>query len=342
MVVTSIYADLNFYGKVNTGVWYVRKNANFTTTETIFDMNSGLYATSKIGANFKVNNFTAKVEVGLKNQNNIYLRLAYGIYDFGKVKLLFGQDYTGFTSKNYSSQAYLGNSSELANVGIGAFYHKRVPMVKLIFHEKLFISFIQPTKINPAVETLDTIDALIPKINFGLDYKTDDFSIYPTFGFNYSKYSKDRTFQGIDNSVLAYAFATTIKYHNDIFCIKGQVNYGQNVTDYGIIGLNNASAGYDLIEKVVIDSKTLGGFLQFKYNLSKKSNFILGGGYSSSDNDTLDEPDTAMDIFGQLNIRFSKNFNITPEIGYINFMEDGNGINEGTITYFGTRLQANF
>ncbi len=342
VLVASLFADVKVYGRVRTGAWYTNYDKDFTGGNSLLKLNSAIYASSRFGASFNYDNFKAKAEIGMKNGNAIFLRLAYGEYNFGSVKVLFGQDFTGFTSKNYSSQAYNSNrSSEVANVKFGAFFDSRHPMLKLTFAKMLYVMFMQPNKVDPAGIGAASIDALFPKVNFGLNYKADNFSISPTFGFNYSKYNKDRNPLEIDDAVTAFAFATSFKYMMDKFCFKAQINYGQNIADYGIKAPANSSAYYDANNELK-NSTTMGGFLQMQLNLNNKTNIIVGGGLSSAKNDRLNDADNAMDTFLQANFKISKNFMMTPEVGYINYMEDGFGNKQGTEIYFGSRLQATF
>jgi len=154
-----------------------------------------------------------------------------------------------------------------------------------------------------------------------------------------SKYNKDAS--GIDDALMAYAFATTIKYNLNKVAIKCQVNYGLNVADYGMVTSTNAGAGWDDVDQEVIDTVTMGGFLQITYPVGC-TKITAGGGYVISSNDALTDDDTGMSAFLQGNIKLHKNASLIPEVGIIDDMEDGMGVVEGSEIYFGTKLQMDF
>ena len=337
-LITGLMAEVNFYGQVRAGMWYYNMDKDFTGGKAKLDMTTKLYGNSRLGAKFKFENIKGKFELGLGG-NNASLRLAYAEYDFGAYSILVGQNYTGFPSKNLTAQAAsIFTGGDFLGIGYGAAYDGRRAQIRFSTNNIYFI-MMQPNKVNPADLNAETIDALFPKINFGYNYKSDNISLYPTFGLNYSAYNKDRA--GRDDAILAYAFATTFVFNADILCLKGQVNYGQNVNNYGIGSVVVANALWDVIKNEVINTTTFGGFLQatLKTNIAK---FTLGGTYTSGNNDTLDDADTAMSVFGQANFKLSKNFCIIPEIGLLAQMEDGKGDKEGSVMYFGTKLQAKF
>ncbi len=343
MLFSTLFADVSVYGLLRTGAWYYNSDKTFTGSKSITEFTSTLYAASRIGAKFTKDGINGKFEIGVKNNNAVFLRLAFVQFKKDNLSFLVGQDFTGFTSKNYSSQVTSFNSStDLANVGLGAFFDSRKPMLKICYDKKLYVIFMQPSKVNPANLDPSAINALFPKINLGYNFIGDNFSVFPTFGLNFSKYDKENNSNNlnIDDTVLAYAFATTFNFKLDVFELKGQVNYGQNISDYGIKGYH-ANALFDFNKNSVINNVTLGGFLQTGFNLSNKK-LIFGFGYTSTKNDNQDDPNTAMDTFLQINLPIAKNLTLTPELGYIDYMEDGNGNEEGSQAYFGSRLQAKF
>ena len=337
-LISGLMAKVDFYGQVRTGAWYYKTDENWTGGKT-FDLTSKLYGNSRVGAKFAKDKLSAKIELGLKN-NDAVLRLAYAKYKFDSFSIIFGQDYTGFPSKNLTSQANaVFGGSDLLGVGYGAAFDGRQAQFKFAMDNGFYFILMQPNKVDPQGNGA-AIDALLPKMNFGFNYKSDSFSLFPTFGVNYSKYNKDKAH--MDDAVLAYAFATTFVFKADMLNLKAQVNYGQNTKDYGIKGnIVKSSASWDTQNNKVINSTTYGGYLQatLKTDIAK---FTLGGTYISNKNDNLNEPDTAASAFVQANVKISKKLCVVPEAGKLMKMEDGNGNKQGSSIYFGTKLQAKF
>jgi hypothetical protein len=161
MLFSTLFADVSVYGLLNTGAWYYNSDKTFTGSKSMTDLTTTLYTTSNIGAKFSKDNVNGKIELGLGNNNIVFLRLAFVQLKKDNLSFIFGQDYTGFTSKNYSSQVTSFNtSSELANIGLGAFYDSRKPMLKICYDKKLYVIFMRPKKVNPANLDPSAINAL--------------------------------------------------------------------------------------------------------------------------------------------------------------------------------------
>jgi hypothetical protein len=77
----------------------------------------------------------------------------------------------------------------------------------------------------------------------------------------------------------------------------------------------------------------MGGYLEAIYDVA-----TFGVGYISDNRDDLKDPDATMTLFGQYKFQFG-NISFIPEIGMINYMEDGFGNKEGAVTYFGTEMK---
>ena len=341
LLISSAFANVDFYGSARLGYWYEMLDKDMTGGESRINMQFALNSTSKLGADFDFDNLTGKAELGFGN--NVYLRLLYGKLNLGNISLLIGQDYTGFNLANSACQntsILLGYENML--VGYGAAYDGRQPMIKFIMKNGLYFSFTNPKKI-VVIDSLgtDAIDVLIPKINVGFNYKGNKLELYPTLGFNMSKYNKKFNDDKIDESVIAYVFATTFKLNLNKLIVKGQVNYGQNMADYGIMTSTIANAGWDGAKEEIINATTLGGYLQLCYKLGNNK-IKVGGGYITTSADYLNDADAGMSVFLQGNFGLHKNVSLIPEVGLFNNMEDGNGNKEGSEIYFGTKLQMDF
>jgi len=203
--------------------------------------------------------------------------------------------------------------------------------------ENFYVAFLQPKKEAFAnVEGDALIDAILPKINAGYYFKMDNMTLHPTIGFNYSKYNKNFNEAEFDEAIMCFVGAVTLNYKMDQMKILAQLNYGINAANYGMIFHDNAyGAYYD--GKDVQDATTLGGFGQFTY---QQMNFGLG--YTQTEIEGLDDPDAAMSIFGNYIYKLNEKLKVVPEIGMIDYMEDGFGNKQGNFIYFGGKIQADF
>jgi hypothetical protein len=89
------------------------------------------------------------------------------------------------------------------------------------------------------------------------------------------------------------------------------------------------------------DTATMGGFLQYGFDISDDVTISVGGAYTSSSNKLWDKDDAQMALFVQPKFKFG-NLNLTPEIGLFDFMKDTNDNKQGSIMYFGTQLSYEF
>jgi len=328
---------VDFYGNARIGYWYDMQDKDYTGSEDRIVLDYGLFSTSRFGANFKGEAYTGKVEFSLSGAG-AKLRQIWGEYDFGNIKLLIGQYYTGFFDlPNQATSIVLGGENLM--IGYGLMYDSRHPMIKLSLENGMYLIFMEPKLIDPA--SAGGVDALFPKINFGCRMNLGNLMIHPTFGINMSQYNEDFAAGGIDESVLAYVTAVSTKYCAEKYNILAQVSYGQNVADYGM--LSAATGGNAAwINSEVENATTMGGYFELTYKLCPAKNLTAGFGYFSTDRDDYDDPDTAWTGYLQAKINLHSKMFIMPEVGMINEAEDGMGNKEGSHKYFGLNFQADF
>lgn len=326
----SLFAEFDFYSSIRTGWWYKSMNKEYLGGEEgRMEMVAKLNSSSRLGVNFKKEGFCANVEMGLST-SGIYLRKAYIQQDLGGFKLLAGQTYTGFN--DFAAQAY-GNGGETYLMGYGMMYDGRRNMIKATFANGFYFSLIEPVKMGP-VGGCDEIDALIPKVNLGAHLTLNDLELHPTIGYAMSSYNED--FSQYDETVTAFAAAVTAKYKVSDICLKGQFGYGQNIGDYGFsVNSNNYFAKWDSAKEEVLDATAMNAYLQGTFQL-----FTGGFGYVAADHDGLEDPDATMTYFVQYKLKIGEYLCMIPEVGMINYMEDGMGNEEGAITYFGASFRA--
>ena len=205
--------------------------------------------------------------------------------------------------------------------------------IKFTLPNGLYFSLLEPVKMNfiPGYYASE-MDAVIPKINVGMHYDLGDINLHPTFGFAMSNYNEDLA--GIDEAITAYAFALTGKYDMAPLKFQGQINFGQNIGNYGF---KTPMAGYygmaGWVDDEIVNVTTMGGYLQAAYEM-----LTVGAGYTMDDSDSLDDPDATMNAFVQYKMKLG-NICLMPEAGIIDYMENGYGVTTGAMTYFGMQMR---
>jgi len=338
LISVGLLADINFYGQARTGLWYDLQDEDFTGSEAKTNMSLLLYKNSRLGLNFSNENYNAKAEIGFSSV--VVLRHLYGEYDFGKFKLLAGKTFTGFADFGSQVVACVYSYDNLL-IGYGLYYDGSQPQIRFSHKNGIYVILQQPKKIDPAGLGADAINALVPKINVGYKTTFGNINFHPTFGLNSTQYNKDIT-GGMDESVLAYIGAVTVKYIDGPYYFKAQANFGQNSFDYGLAGCTAVYALWDTLKTEILNVSNFGGYAEFGYTINEKTALKTGFGYNGSDRDDLDEADGASTAFFQTIHTLAKGVVVIPEVGIIDDMEDGMGKKEGARTYFGAKLQMNF
>lgn len=330
----SLCAEFDFYGSLRSGWWYENGNEDYWGgDEGRMTFQSSLYSSSRIGTKYMKDGFCAKVEMGISS-SSVYLRQAYAEQDMGNFKLLAGKAYTGFA--DFADQVY-GWGSDLQLKGYGMLYDGRKNMIKVTMNNGLYVALIEPVKMDPAGVGTYGVDAMLPKINIGAHLTYNGFDLHPTFGFATSTYNED--FSSYDEGITAYAAAITAKYNMNDISLKGQFGFGQNIGNYGFtVSSPYSYAAWNMSDNEVVNSMTTSFYVQAAYQAFKG-----GFGYSSSkidDDDYMEDPDANSSFFVQYKMMLGQYLCLIPEIGVVNFMEDGFENEEGSITYFGAVLRA--
>lgn len=335
-----LFAGIDFYGQARSGLWYEFQDEDYTGGETKTKMDLLLYRNSRLGFNFTSENYFAKAEIGFST--NVVLRHLYGEYSFKDFKLLAGKTFTGFADFGSQVVACVYSYDNLL-IGYGLYYDGSQPQIRLSLKNGLYFILMQPQTIDPAGLGSEAIDAVIPKLNLGYKANFGNIYVHPTFGINLAQYNKDMT-GGIDESILAYVGAVTLKYQDGPYSFKAQINFGQNTFDYGIRGCTAvyADADVDSSGVEIYDIANFGGYAEIGYMINDKTSIKTGFGYNGSDSDKLDETDGASTVFFQVIQKLADNVILIPEVGLLNDMEDGMGNKEGARSYFGAKLQMNF
>lgn len=332
LVAFQLAAEFDFYGSIRLGWWYQMTDEDYNSFGNRLEFMEPFYKDSRLGVTYNEGDFRAKLEMGIA-ETNMSVREAYVENDFGKFKLLVGRTSTALC--DLTSQVY---DTDRAQRGYGSLWDNYNNQIKISLNCGGYLILAEPIKSDPAGLGLSNLDALIPKVNFGRKFNFGSVYLHPSVGVNFCQYNKDAA--GIDETILSYILATTIKYDLNNFCVKLQASYGQNTGDYGMKRAVKGSQGYalwDAAQNEVVDTNVITGYFEAKF-----TDLTAGLGYISETNDTLDDADAAASLFLQYKYDLTKHVSLIPEAGILDHMEDGLGNSEGRITYFGTEIRATF
>lgn len=345
MIVSIAFAKLTTYAQMRMGWWYEMQDEEMTGGESRMVMQNNLYSNSRFGVKFNMDKVSGQFELGAKP--SLSLRVLYGQYDLGFGNLILGKTFTGFSDFAEQSVTCTYGFDDLM-IGYGMAYDSTKNQIGLTLNNGFYLKMMEGAKIDPWGDP-DGIDNLIPKFNFGYKYKKDNLYLHPTFGITMSNYNID--FSDYDDSMTAYVFAFSGKMNFDKKYIKFQVNYGQNVRDYGLLGdqIPFATVTTDTTTTIeIVDITTYSGYINLGMPINEKMELKAGFGYVSSDSDLMADPNTAMSAYLQCKHYLTKSVMIIPEVGMIDNMEsgilnsDGSVDDEGSVIYFGAKFQYSF
>ncbi len=371
--------DWNFYGSARMATfWDARDFGDDVATgkqEDDFDATWDLQGNARLGATVDHGALGGGFEYG----SGPNLRKLYGTFTTGDMQLLIGQTYTPAGSYFYSNQVY-GADTDLLNCGQA--YNGRRPMIqvkvggfKIALVKPHAISDLEAGSYkgsNQYVETssgnyeevlvynktkglyeplkgdyvaADT-DLIVPKLELSYGFASDTF-FFDVFG-GIQSYEIDRDVKGdgddenitVTSTVGGFGFGFT---PGAIF-VKAGAYAGLNTGQYGLWQLGDADAAINAKGDDIDDNMTIGGLFVFGANVSETATVETGVGFISHDLDTdadTDE-DQAMTFYVNCTVKFLDNFFIVPEVGYIDYMDDMAGNDEGTNVYAGAKWQINF
>lgn len=336
-------AEITPFGQIRLLTGYQQTDTRLPGSSVGTDVFLKLSAQSRVGVKASDGPMSAVIELGIPNgQNgtaNIYTRLLFATYKFSEGTLLFGQDY----SKTWNPTARIGFNDSPSNDGLGNIYDGRLPQVRFVANNGLYVAAIQPASTQPVAalgstgltgitQTLanDKQKVLIPKLNVGYDGKVD--TVGYGVGAVYQTFRDSNTINKQINSYYLYARANMT---SGPFEAKVNLAYGENVKNAGFVGLNGYSATKG-------NEKTIEGYVQGSYTVSPmlKLNAIVGG--QSNDRDDYAKADSRMAYTVNGNITIAKGFSITPEFSITDEMKSSANVKQGIEYLSLAKLQYEF
>ncbi|WP_321493309.1 hypothetical protein [uncultured Desulfobacter sp.] len=337
-----------------------------------------LNGNARIGANVKVNDsLTARFEYGAK-RGDANIRILMGEWNFGAGSLGVGQDYTPllFPYSNQVYNIYALKDGDTNMSLLGMLYGKREPMVRLKFGT-FQIAAVKPRLLVNSYYSIATgsIDApqsgpdtqvVIPNIQakYRLDFNWGHINMAGGF----QKFDVEDSGESWD--VTSYVLALGGRLNIGKAYLKGNIWGGQNVGNLADILVNGqifstydnisavvrdgAGVGYAQwsdgtiytvtggasgYEKGIIDNDALAALCVAGYEIKRGLYVEAGYGYTRTKLD-MDgaEKDDCHTTYLQSTIFLAEGVFVTPEIGYINMVQDG----QPTVFYAGIKWQINF
>ena len=281
----SLFAQITAtpYGSARVGYWLENYDEDLSKYEDAYmDARYFLQSNSRFGVNFKDENFDAKIEFGAAPS----LRLLWARQKFGSWSLLVGQEeVVPFLKTN---QVW---DSDKNTLDYGAVDGGRRMQVKFEMDNGFYLALVDPNVqygqdekdyIGPTVH-----DKMVPMINVGYNWKSEKFSIHPTFVFQTFSFSDIKnpekkvkhkyewkvfnpdsldvyhpilteereveymSQEALDTSIVSWMGALTAEYNADPILVRASFNYGTNTGNMGFQG-PNPSMMWNWIQKEIV------------------------------------------------------------------------------------------
>jgi hypothetical protein len=321
-IATPAMAEYNFYGSVRVKTFYLDNDKGAADDQ---DFTVELQPNTRFGAKIKSDVIGGKIELGLKTQaSGVYTRLAYGTYKTSAGTLLVGQTYSPYFSN--ASQVF---RDDRGLSGFGNLWDSRNPQIRFDLTSGLYIvaAKVISTANNITGGTANaTTDTLLPKMTVGFKNKAGKFSY--NLGATYQTFDTGLT----EESVTSYLGYADIKFKQDKLTLHTKIHYGQNLSDLGITDRNSK-----YVVGLKNDTTSYGGWVQAGF-----AGATIGIGYVVDDIDGAAETDDQMAAFINYRIKVAKGFTITPEICYLDYMDDSTGADQGDHLAIGAQWKMDF
>jgi len=331
--------DPYFQLRFQAGVTHTSSERNVATTgQNDTDFSEKVMVTSRAGLKGQNGKIKGHLEIGLKGNtdaNALYLRHLYGTYDAGFATLLIGQTYNPY----YMPSSCV--SDDLANNGFGSGYDGRLPQIKLT-KSNAYIAFIEPSTSNAldgsgGALAGSSIDVFFPKTAIGYEFKTDMIDIGPGIAYNGTKVNDPTSTVDGEwvHSVIGYVHG---KVRAGDFNVQFNGYGGINTGDFGISGVptSNAAISGTSLENTV----AFAGYVELGYNISGNI-LTIGSGGAYAKNDVNDKADSQYMIFGQICMPVEKNFIVSPNVVYKDYLKSASGAKQGREVFGGLKFQYN-
>jgi hypothetical protein len=323
--------------------WYT-PSGNDGPNWTQDDDDSGLFwdllNSSRIGARVRGEGVNARFEFNTW----VGTRLLWGQWKISSgLRLRVGRDWRPMN--NFYSGQQVNDSGMGGPLGAGGIGTHRGDQLKLIIGEdqNLHIAFVTP---DIEADTGDAdVDYFMPIIEAKYHFAADTFFFDVSGAFVSYDVEGDGTAASPDDSLQAWMVAAGGGMNFGPAYIKTCVGYGLNVNDVGAVTnrgqhRNTAKANADG-EWDDNDTLLLLGVIGMRFTDQLA---IEGGvGYENNEDDIdASHKDETLAVYAHLNWSPAPGVSIIPEAGYIDLMDNANGVEEGDSQYFSIKWQVDF
>lgn len=317
-MVTPAFASFSIYGSARFHTTWIHtqvaKEAPVLDngTHSFGTLHYTLADNSRFGAKMSNGDFSGRVEIGMEgNQdgNGLYTRLLFGVWKFDGGNLLIGQTYTPYTF--FTDQVYYDDNG---NIGFGALYDSRQPMIKVTMDNGVYLAAIQPKAyaVDPAIA--GTVKYFAPKVAVGYNTKIQNFTIGG--GIAYDGFTVENVTSKTVNSYLLYLHGTADFKPIDV---RYAFSYGQNLLNFGLYSRRSAGVTVDA-DGQLKNSQGWGGLLQVGAQVASNAKVNVGAGYVH-DSQTGEKAAQSMTAFINAPIKIAKTFSFIPEFDYFHYLK---------------------
>lgn len=331
-------ADWNFYGSARVATFYETTEVDNTPDVNGYDQS--LQSNARIGADVKVSDeLTGRFEYGTGGEN-ANVRLLYGEWNFGAGSLLVGQDWTPLVMWN-SNQVWAADNGLW---GVGEYGGHRLAQLQLImggFRLALMapdVDFIDAgNDLNSGSGNYAT-EVKIPAIALKYIYAADNYNLKAMAGYSSFDILRSAGDKSVDSYVLG--IGADVSFGN--FWVGASIHGGSNVGNLGNEWVNDTytGTGYASYDGTVLtDNDAMGYEFVIIYTVNDMVALEAGYGHCETELDVANSTkDKVNSYYFQTPITLAPGVVITPEIGVVDFKENG----QAKTTYLGAKWQINF
>ncbi len=328
-----------------------------------------LQGNSRLGAKVKADKVTGQIELATTasstdsaGDGTVNTRRAYGVWKFAdSASLKVGKDYSPVTDF-ISNQWYDGDNDLLGN---GNFYGRRPQQIGLDIGN-FSIAFLTPQQgntggigsttsgivlPNTGVGATGDPDVYFPKLEANYNLVLGAGYIKPFAGFQYYQVKSGDPAQNVQSDIDLYSYVLGVStmWNIGAFGIGGQVSYGINeALSNWYSGYNASSLSQPILKtngKNVYDAETIQAMIVPSLKFTDTLRFEGGLGYR------MDQQSGAVGYsqnngswvgYVQALVTMAPGVYLCPEIGYIDYMDNSAGNDEGYRWYAGAKWQIDF
>lgn len=328
--VPAFAADWNLYGSARTLTFWTDQSEERGDRT---DLGHSLAGTSRVGAIVQSGDVGGRFEygyTGAPGDGSATVRLLYGTFDIGGGQVLAGRFYSPWSLDHLISNQAYGDAVMVHHLP----YAGRQNMIQYSQGGFKF-ALVEPRDPVPG-------EVMLPQFHVGYGMAMQDMRFNVTGKFQ--TYDLD---DGLDagggDTLNAWGVAASVRLDqlNPVY-LRFAGFYAVNPSHFGEALRVNGVA--DVTDVNDVEDTDVWGLTAIVGTNVNGIGLELGVGYQEADNDNWAEKDDAMTIYAQASIPLTESGNafIIPEIGYIDYMDDNLGNDEGDDTYFGLKTQINF